>query len=476
MVIDAKLIVHGTPLGHDTWNARPDEKTYIEGFYSNSRARGTYLRIETRGGAEPVVYYHYLVYATDGQKVIEQKGRTSDAHYVGLTLRLEGGFSDDVQGVYRLLESVFETRIAGKLLERTPSALKYRVATLADGCNGALKEAENYMMSLINSGFIRLSGLPAGTSSTPNGTAVESNLYEAGVEALAHNVLKGTALLLSPHFTTKRERAAGKAAQEAAARMQADCAQKVQQAQQAETKASEKAQRLESELSRTKKEKDDLQRQLQTRTPKGSVGDRIDEVKRELVKLTASVQALQQKADGQSPVVKNSYSLHNSNSGSEKKYSLQSCLVSLFAVLLLLALIFGGGYLLRSCIGCSSDKALADTTQVAERTGDAGLQNDSTTTTGNEAVDDSKWEEAKEVDGKVLDIKSYQGGELHINETYTVSAKEKGSSLVWKVSGGKLESTNNDAAVFAPSGSEVVIYCEINGKAYKRTLKAKQKE
>lgn len=124
------LLVHGNPAGFDSWDhpqeLKGTEDKFLRSLYSgNKSAEPTFLVKLRQEGASYVVYYHYLI----TQGVQEASGRASG--YIGLSLRIGGAISFDLQQIYALLDGLFRQQAIGKLIDKTNNGYRFQVGELS---------------------------------------------------------------------------------------------------------------------------------------------------------------------------------------------------------------------------------------------------------------------------------------------------------------------------------------------------------
>lgn len=124
------LLVHGNPTGFDAWynsqELKGTETEFLRSLYSGTKsAEPTFLVKLRQEGASYVTYYHYLI----TQGVQEASGRASG--YIGLSLRIGGAISFDLQQIYALLDGLFRQQAVGTLVDKTNNGYRFQVGELS---------------------------------------------------------------------------------------------------------------------------------------------------------------------------------------------------------------------------------------------------------------------------------------------------------------------------------------------------------
>lgn len=125
------LLVHGNPEGHRVWynpqELKDSEKNVLSKFYSaNEKSPEPTFLVELRQeGASYVAYYHYLI--TQGVQEAGVRG----SGYIGLSLRIAGALSFDLQQIYALLDGLFRQQAVGTLVGQTNNGYRFQVGELS---------------------------------------------------------------------------------------------------------------------------------------------------------------------------------------------------------------------------------------------------------------------------------------------------------------------------------------------------------
>lgn len=124
------LLVHGNPAGFEAWyntqELKGTEAEFLRSLYSgNKSAEPTFLVKLRQEGASYVTYYHYLI----TQGVQEASGR--DSGYIGLSLRIGGALSYDLQQIYALLDGLFRQQAVGTLVDKTNNGYRFKMEALS---------------------------------------------------------------------------------------------------------------------------------------------------------------------------------------------------------------------------------------------------------------------------------------------------------------------------------------------------------
>lgn len=244
--MNIELIFHGVPEGHDCYSTVED-KEYVKKFY-NSSGEGCYMRIEIRNiGSNRYVYYNYLVYSSEKQKVSSNSKRPGS--YFGMSLRMDA-YCDDFVRLYNILDTVFSRCILGNVMEANGDNLTYRVSSFKQ-VESELSQAtalvtDLFQRSVLSSSIMTLDGFP-----TASGKLVSANLYDYSRAEFTQLLKTSGAMSISPYFPSRATLEARKEAEQELAKQKNQIA-----AAQAEI-----SKEREAYVSREQKLRDDLKRE-----------------------------------------------------------------------------------------------------------------------------------------------------------------------------------------------------------------------
>ena len=151
--MDVELFVHGVPNGEAFWGKDETCRNYMGQFYVKCTDEVRFLIQTCELKGKRYCFYNYLVYKSAGAlepNVVGFDGR--DGSYFGLTLRLDA-YCKDVAKVYRILDTIYNVYILGKILKMDKSKLKY-VTPDFSGVSTQLQLVETATMQLIQNAFV----------------------------------------------------------------------------------------------------------------------------------------------------------------------------------------------------------------------------------------------------------------------------------------------------------------------------------
>ncbi|WP_455642682.1 hypothetical protein [Parabacteroides sp.] len=194
--MDVEVFIYGTPIGN-CFYGKADEKIYFDTFYNRDKANYLSVKIRKAGDNKVYCYYNYLVY----QNVIGKQGRPDS--FFGITLRL-GAYCLDIQNIYRILDTVFNSYVIGGLLESVGSNHKYIVDNFDD--TSKLKFIEDSLISLFSQTFNGKSGICFttidNTFTFEGGKLYTLNLYDYSDENIFQFIKETGQIRISPYYPT----------------------------------------------------------------------------------------------------------------------------------------------------------------------------------------------------------------------------------------------------------------------------------
>lgn len=195
--MDVEVFIHGTPMGN-CFYGKADESNYFGTMYNGEKENYLLVKIRKAGDNKIYCYYNYLIY----QNVIGKSGRPGS--FFGITLRLDT-YCMDIQNMYRILDTIFNSYVKGELLESVGGNLRY----LVDNFNDTLK-LEPIKKSVIDL-FLQTFKGKESTSFTPidytftlTGNGMYTiNLYDYPDENIFRFIKETGQIRISPYFPTQ---------------------------------------------------------------------------------------------------------------------------------------------------------------------------------------------------------------------------------------------------------------------------------
>ena len=195
--MNVEVFIYGTPTGN-CFYGKADEKIYFDTFYNGDKANYLSVKIRKSGDNKVYCYYNYLVY----QSVIGKQGRPGS--FFGITLRLDE-YCMDIQNIYRILDTVFNSYVKGRLLESVGSNLQYIVDDFND--TSKLKFIEKFLIDLFSQTFNGKGGICFTTidyTFTHEGSKLYTlNLYDYSNESIFQFIKETGQIRISPYYPTQ---------------------------------------------------------------------------------------------------------------------------------------------------------------------------------------------------------------------------------------------------------------------------------
>lgn len=202
--MDVELFVHGVPNGEAFWGKDETCRNYMGQFYVECSDEVRFLIQTCELKGRRFCFYNYLVYKSAGAlepNVVGFDGR--DGSYFGLTLRLDA-YCKDVAKVYRIMDTIYNVYILGKILKMDKSKLKY-VAPDFSAVSTQLQLVETATMQLIQNAFVA-SDFVGLNDFVLGGSAVSKlNLGDCASDRVLEQVKKCGLIAISPYYPTMKE-------------------------------------------------------------------------------------------------------------------------------------------------------------------------------------------------------------------------------------------------------------------------------
>lgn len=492
--MEVELFVHGVPSGEGFWG-KEEDRNYFGTFYDHSSDEVKFL-IQTRAlKGKPYCYYNFLVYKTVGAQtpnVVAYDGR--DGSYFGITLRLDA-YCKDIVNMYRILDTVFNVYVMGNLLKMEKTKLKYATPDFLSVSN-VLEGIEKATLQLIQNAFssdsfARLDGFAMSGGNYPT-----SNLYDCTAENVLQAVKQYSRVAISPYYPSGKEAAIQKQCNAQMQAIQQQCEARLKA--DANARAKEKNE-ISTSLSSAKSQVSQLQREI------GQKDGTISQLNSEVSRLQSEIRSMGQSkkvaeivAPIRDPIMelatvlkcilsesskRKTHGIGNNQNDDPKKnldFSILKTIKSLIPFLNLLLLLVIVGVLLNPFKGKPTDDTNSDALmarveslerenqnlqqqlKIASTEENGVVQNVFTSTLG------FKMEHVK------IDIQGFNGGDLSLNTTYNVEAKNGAENGTWKGVGCEITPTDipNKVQITPTANVVKIIYC-VGDKTKVRELTAK---
>ena len=475
--MNVELFVHGVPNGEDFWG-KEEDRNYFGTFYDHSADEVKFL-IQTRASKDKIYcYYNYLVYKTFGSQtsnVVANDGR--DGSYFGITLRLDE-YCKDIANMYRILDTVFNAYVMGKLLKMEKTKLKYTTSNFASVSN-VLEGIEKETIQLIqntfsNDSFTRLDGFV-----TSGGNYPKYNLYDCTSENVMSSVKQYGRVAVSPFYPSNKEVAIK---QQCNSQIQA-----IQQQHEAQLKANADAcAQISTSLLSTRDQVAHLQQENGLKD--GTIiqlNDKVSHLQSEIKKMGKSRKVAQIVANIKDPIVELTAILKQivpeslehqiPDSTPESKIPFAKVIKFFLPFLNMLLLLVVVGSLLISFKSMHTNDTKINTL-IAKvdslRKGNQDIEKEAKLgTAGNDTPNDAENFNMQLVK---INIKDFNGGNLSLNKTYTVEANNGANNGTWCGEGCEISPTEDSKKIkLKPTANNVkIIYC-VGYNAKIRDLNAK---
>ncbi len=202
--MDVELFVHGVPNGEAFWGKDETCRNYMGQFYVECSDEVRFLIQACELKGRRFCFYNYLVYKSAGAlepNVVGFDGR--DGSYFGLTLRLDA-YCKDVAKVYRILDTIYNVYILGKILKMDKSKLKY-VTPDFSGVSTQLQLVETATMQLIQNAFVASDFSGINDFAIGGTTLSKFNLNDCTPDRVLEQVKKCGLIAISPYYPTIKE-------------------------------------------------------------------------------------------------------------------------------------------------------------------------------------------------------------------------------------------------------------------------------
>lgn len=202
--MDVELFVHGVPNGEAFWGKDETCRNYMGQFYVECSDEVRFLIQTCELKGRRFCFYNYLVYKSAGAlepNVVGFDGR--DGSYFGLTLRLDA-YCKDVAKVYRILDTIYNVYILGKILKMDKSKLKY-VTPDFSGVSTQLQLVETATMQLIQNAFVASDFSGINDFAIGGITLSKFNLNDCTPDRVLEQVKKCGLIAISPYYPTIKE-------------------------------------------------------------------------------------------------------------------------------------------------------------------------------------------------------------------------------------------------------------------------------
>lgn len=192
--MDVEFFLHGIPNGEDFWG-KEEERSFFGTFYDSSSDNLKFLIQARTIGGKPYFYYSYLVYAD----VVDNNGRPGS--YFGMTLRLDE-YCKEFMNLYRILDTVYNSYVVGKLLVNDKSKLKYSVPKFGNfSINGIYDKVKRLLQdTLSNDSFSKVGNISLGGNPYR-----KCNLYDCTNDTVLSDIRQYGKIAISPYYPSMNE-------------------------------------------------------------------------------------------------------------------------------------------------------------------------------------------------------------------------------------------------------------------------------
>lgn len=202
--MDVELFVHGVPNGEAFWGKDETCRNYMGQFYVKCTDEVRFLIQTCELKGKRYCFYNYLVYKSANAQepnVVGYDGR--DGSYFGLTLRLDA-YCKDVTKIYRILDTIYNVYILGKILKVDKSKLKY-VTPDFSGVSAQLQLAENATMQLIQNAFVASDFSGINDFAIGGATLSKFNLSDCSQDRVLDHIKKYGLIAISPYYPALKD-------------------------------------------------------------------------------------------------------------------------------------------------------------------------------------------------------------------------------------------------------------------------------
>ena len=202
--MDVELFVHGVSNGEAFWGKDETCRNYMGQFYVECSDEVRFLIQTCELKGRRFCFYNYLVYKSAGAlepNVVGFDGR--DGSYFGLTLRLDA-YCKDVAKVYRIMDTIYNVYILGKILKMDKSKLKY-VTPDFSGVSTQLQLVETATMQLVQNAFVASDFSGINDFAIGGTTLSKFNLNDCTPDRVLEQVKKCGLIAISPYYPTIKE-------------------------------------------------------------------------------------------------------------------------------------------------------------------------------------------------------------------------------------------------------------------------------
>lgn len=481
--MDVQLFAHGVPSGESFWGPE-DDRNYFGTFYDGSSDEIKFL-IQVRSlRGKAYCYYNYLVYRSVGSakaNIVGNDGR--DGSYFGISLRMDA-YCKDVVNMYRILDTLYNVFVIGKILKPEKSNLKYAVTDFKS-ISAHLGVIEQEAIQLIKNAFsldsfIGLNGFALEGKGTPT-----YNLYDCTAESVLAALKKYSRIAISPYYPSNKESAIQQQYQSQIQQVQQQCDARLKADAEARSKekseyttslSSVKSQvgKLQAEIaqkdttiSNQKKEISRLEGELRSIGQHRKIEQILAPIKEPINKLSDAIQAIV-------PTPNDDYKGEH-HGGRGRRFSISKvCTLLIPSANLLLLLLVAGALLnpFKKNVFMSSEKHTIDSLENKIMQLEEELTVARTSGTG---TADNPFENPFDINDVKIDISPYSGGsaKLSKNTEYTVRAIGGSEQGKWSVSDASITETEDpDMIKIKPNGDDVTITYTVGDKKKERKLQA----
>ena len=487
--MEVELFVHGVPNGQAIWG-KEEDRNYFGGFYDNSSDEVKFLVQARAPRGKPYCYYNYLVYRSadsPSPNVIAYDGRSGS--YFGITLRLDA-YCKDVMGMYRILDTIYNVYVLGHILINEKSKLKYTTPDFQSVSN-ALQTIEKEIIQLIQIGFSSENFISLDGFATLGDNCPRVNIYDCSPDNVFSMIKQYSCIAVSPYYSNSRETQIQQQCKAQIETFQQQCKAQIEAAKRqyetymkadsddkakinnSLTAAKKKVTQLQNELNQKddtiiqlKAEKSQLQSEIKNIDQGKKIDQIIAPIREPISQLSAAINRI-----SPAPIDSAEYE-HKKTPSRSKKIRAILPLVNFCLLLAIAGAMFNPfrGKTIDSNGGASMERVES----LEKKNKELQEQLEIYRTSGNGITDDVIDPMTDfNMDNVKIDIRGYNGGDLKMNQSYTVRAINGSDTGNWAIEGGIIEKTDDPKNVtITPTSDVITITYSVGGQKKERELKA----
>lgn len=483
--MNVEFFIHGVPTGEDFWG-KEEERAFFGTFYDGSKDKLKVVIQARAVGGKQYFYYSYLVY----DAVVANDGR--DGSYFGMTLRLDE-FCNDFMNMYRILDTVYNSYVVGKLLINDKSKLKYSVPKFSSfNMNGIYDKVKMLLQdTLSNDSFSRIDNTPV------SGNQYRLwNLYDCTNESVLSEIRQYGKIALSPYYQSVKESSMQQQCESRIRTIQQQCQTQISESVSAYAQKEQTAnatirelqgqnvqlnttlKQRNTEVNRLQQNVNELNNTLNQERQNKNIAKLIEQIKEPVKSLAEILDERQYKYGGTHECKsKKPFDDDNEDTNLLKLHSKRYVIGGVLAIIVVLVLVFMRPWGKKEA---HNDHESAQTEMAEPRPSESEAAHAT-----NNKVEENEPEESTapenpfpvssdfDITQVKIDIKDFNGGSLKFGTTYVVRALKGADNGSWKVEGAAMTETEDKNTIkISPSDEKITITYTVDGKEKSRTLTA----